>query len=151
MSETTIIETDSATITVTVEPHEDADVSIETEQAAEAAAPKPVALPAVEEMTLWQKPSCSQCIGAKLGLKAKGVTPVFKELLADENADNLQLFKNAGLASAPILQFPAVTFGDEVLFTATTVAGNRADVIEQYGAALKALAAREAEAVPLAA
>lgn len=98
------------------------------------------ALPEATQPTVWQKPSCPQCTGAKLGLKGEGVVPELRELLADENAEVLAAFKAHGFASAPIIQFPAVRSGDEVLFEATTVAGNRIDIIQQYGKALRAAA-----------
>lgn len=104
--------------------------------------PKPT-LPAVTEATVWEKPSCPQCIGAKLGLKAHGITPTIRSLV--EDLDTLDVFKAHGFASAPILQFPAVTAGDEVLFEATTVAGNQVTVIEAFGKATKELASRAAE------
>ena len=110
------------------------------EQMTDSVTTKP-ALPVAEEATVWEKPACPQCMGAKLGLKAQGVTPAIKSLVTDPAA--LALFKASGFASAPILQFPAVVDGDEVLFEATTVAGNQVDVIGQYGAAVKELAARQ--------
>lgn len=100
------------------------------------------ALPTVTEATVWEKPACPQCIGAKLGLKAQGVTPAIKSLLADPAT--LPMFKAHGFSSAPILQFPTIVDGDEVLFESTTVAGNQVDVIEAFGAATKARLARDA-------
>ena len=100
------------------------------------------ALPEATQLTLWKKPACPQCTGATLGLAGEGVTPEFKELLAAENAGALAAFKANGFASAPIIQFPAVVDGDEVLFAAKTVAGNQVNDIEAYGAAVRELAAR---------
>lgn len=100
------------------------------------------ALPTATELTLWRKPACPQCTGAKLGMTAAGLTPAFKELLADENAAHLEAFKANGLQSAPIIQFPAVVDGDEVLFEAKTVAGNQVDDYTDYARALRELATR---------
>lgn len=101
------------------------------------------ALPIVTEATVWSKPACPQCIGAKLGLKGQlGHEPAIRSLIEDPAA--LAVFKANGFSSAPILQFPEVADGDEVLFETTTVAGNQVNVIEEFGAAVKELAAREA-------
>lgn len=98
------------------------------------------ALPTATEATVWEKPACPQCFGAKLGLKGQGVTPLIRSLV--EEPDALHAFKAHGFASAPILQFPTVRDGDEVLFEGKTVAGNQVDVIEAFGAAQRELAAR---------
>lgn len=100
------------------------------------------ALPIVTEATVWEKPSCPQCIGAKLGLKGQGVTPDIRSLVTEPEA--LATFKANGLASAPILQFPAVLDGDEVLYAGGTFAGNQVNEIEAFGAARRTLAARNA-------
>ena len=105
------------------------------------------ALPEATELTLWKKPACPQCTGADLGFKAKGIKPAYKELLAPENADALAAFKANGLMQAPIIQFPAVVDGDEVLFEARAVTGNRVDLIDAYAAAVKTLSARQEELV----
>jgi len=101
--------------------------------------PKP-ALPEVTAPTLWSKPACPQCTGAKLGFTAAGVQPDIRQLLEEPGA--LTAFKTAGFTSAPIIQFPEVRDGDEVLFEAKTVAGNQVDDIAAYGAAVKTLASR---------
>lgn len=98
------------------------------------------ALPTVTEATVWEKPSCPQCFGAKLGLKSQGVTPEIRSLV--EEPDALSTFKAHGLASAPILQFPSVIDGDEVLYAGGTFAGNQVNEIEAFGAARRTLAAR---------
>lgn len=105
------------------------------------------ALPAVTEATVWEKPSCPQCIGAKLGLKGQGITPAIRGLLTEPEA--LAVFKANGFASAPILQFPAVVDGEDVLYEGGTFAGNRVDEIEKFGAATRELSERRA--APLAA
>jgi len=101
------------------------------------------ALPEATELTLWKKPACPQCIGADLGFKAQKITPVYKELLADENAGAVAAFKANGFQQAPIIQFPAVIDGDEVLFEERTVTGNQVDDIAAYAAAVRELAARQ--------
>lgn len=100
-------------------------------------------LPVVTEATVWEKPSCPQCFGAKLGLKGQGVTPDIRSLVNEPDA--LAIFKANGLASAPILQFPAVIDGDKVLYKGGTFAGNQVDEIEAFGAATRLLATRIAE------
>lgn len=100
------------------------------------------ALPVVTEATIWEKPSCPQCIGAKLGLKGQGIAPAIKSLI--EDPATLAVFKANGFASAPILQFPSVIDGDEVLFAGKTVAGNQVHDIEAFGAAQRELAVRHA-------
>ena len=104
------------------------------------------ALPVASEPTVWEKPSCPQCFGAKLGLKGQGVAPAIRSLVNEPEA--LAAFKANGFASAPILQFPAVLDGDEILYAGGTFAGNQVDEIEQYGAAVREVAAREAARVP---
>lgn len=99
------------------------------------------ALPVVTEATVWEKPSCPQCFGAKLGLKGQGIIPDIRSLVEEPAA--LAVFKAHGFASAPILQFPSIFDGDEQLFEGRTVAGNQVDVIEAYGAARRVLTARE--------
>lgn len=98
------------------------------------------ALPTVTEATVWEKPACPQCFGAKLGIKSQGIVPAIRSLVTEPGA--LAVFKAHGFASAPILQFPTVRDGDEVLFTGVTVAGNQVEVIEAFGAATKTLTAR---------
>jgi glutaredoxin len=99
-------------------------------------------LPAVSELTLWTKPSCPQCTGAKLGFKGEGVVPVELNITAPEHAATFDTFKAAGVAQAPVLQFPEVSDGAEVLFEAMTTVGNQVDVIKAYGQAVRELAVR---------
>ncbi len=103
------------------------------------------ALPKATEVTMWKKPACVQCMGATLHFKSKKITPAIKELFDEANADALAAFKANGIMQAPILQFPDVYDGDELVFEAQTVTGNRVDVIDDYAAAIAKVAARAEE------
>lgn len=97
-------------------------------------------LPVVTHATVWKKPSCPQCFGAIRGLESQGVVPDLREL--PEEPEALAAFKGNGFASAPILQFPAVIDGDEVLYKGGTFAGNQVLEIEAFGKAQRELAER---------
>lgn len=98
--------------------------------------------PAVDELTIWTKTPCPQCIGAKFAFKSEQLTPVERVLTAEENAADFAVLRAAGVAQAPVIQFPEVRDGDTVLFPARTTTGNQVDLIAQYAAASRELAQR---------
>jgi hypothetical protein len=98
--------------------------------------------PAVTELTIWTKTPCPQCIGAKLQFKSKHLVPFERAIAAPENADDFAALRAAGVAQAPIIQFPEVRDGDEVLFAARTTTGNQVDLIDAYADAERTLASR---------
>ena len=98
-------------------------------------------IPTVTELTLWKKPVCPQCTGASRWMDHHGLVYQEQELTAEENFEQLKQFKSAGFAQAPIIQFPEVRDGDEVLFEAQTVTGNRVDLIDAFAAATSKVSA----------
>lgn len=103
-------------------------------------------LPTVDTLTVWTKTGfCPQCTGAKLHIKSKKLPYVEAGAIDTEaNAALLDDFKAHKIASAPILQFPAVVIDGEVVFKAINAAGNRTDLIDLYA---EKVAERDAAAV----
>lgn len=72
-----------------------------------------------EELTVWVKPNCGQCIATKTTLDRKGIAYQTRSLM--DEPDALEHFMSLGHRSAPI-----VSAGDEVW------SGFRPDRIEAY-------------------
>ena len=70
------------------------------------------------DITIWVKPSCVQCDATKRALNKHGITYTVRDLTT--NPGQVEAFKNAGYATAPIVVTPHNTW-----------AGFRPDLIKQ--------------------